>query len=263
MAILSLSRWPVIADGNSSQLVTILVPGTSKRVKLQKDVAPVFAAFLSEWHKTVHSIDYPGALGPDGWEYRVARLGGGWSNHSAAVACDITYDWLKADHQRHMNTTEIAAVNRLLDKYVTADGRRIFGWGGDWKVGTACDEMHVESVQGWSPGARGIYATAADFKAVQTRLGINADGTFAPKPNPAPVPPIHVKAVPAFPGPFGLGASGAHVKAVQLGVGVTADGKFGPITLAAVKKYQRPRPWLWPADGVVGKLTYRGCAKPI
>lgn len=260
MTFYSLSHWPVIADGNSPDLVSITVPGTKKRFTAHKAYAPLAAAFLAEWHVKVHSIDYPGALGPDGWEYRVARLGGGWSNHSAGCAVDVTYDWLKADHQKHMSDVQTAAVHALLNKYVTADGRRVFGWGGDWSVGTAKDEMHIEAAQGWSPGTKGRYATPADFVAVQKRMGIRNDGTVD-RSNGAPIPATG--SIPAFPGKFGLGAKGAHVKAIQKGLGLPQDGVFGPATLAAVKKFQRVRPWLWPADGIVGPRTYKAIAKPV
>ena len=80
-----------------------------------------------------------------------------------------------------------------------------------------------------------------------------------------PVTPIvHVPRIPPFPGTFGLGAKGDHVKAIQKGLGVTVDGVFGPVTKAAVQAYQKKRPWLWPwKPGTVGKLTYKGCAKPV
>ena len=77
------------------------------------------------------------------------------------------------------------------------------------------------------------------------------------------VNPAHIAKVPPFPGKFGLGAKGDHVKAIQLGLRIKVDGIFGPVTKAAVVTFQKKRPWLWPADGVVGPRTYKALAKPV
>jgi len=70
--------------------------------------------------------------------------------------------------------------------------------------------------------------------------------------------------VPKFPGSFGPGSKGPHVAFVQKKLGVDTSegglGTFGPRTRAAVVAFQRKRPWLWPADGVVGPKTYRAIA---
>jgi hypothetical protein len=71
---------------------------------------------------------------------------------------------------------QIAAVHHLLDKYADVSGRRVFGWGGDWTVGTYCDEMHTELAQGWATGAQNRDTTLADVKAVIAHLGITPDG---------------------------------------------------------------------------------------
>ena len=174
----SLNGWPGVATSGPA-LRSIRIPGTGRTVVLEKTCAPLFAAFLSEWHKTVMPIDGSRTyLGPDGWEYRQARTGDGLSNHASGTAVDVRYDVLKSDHQRHMTSSQIAAVHRLLDRYVDDQGRRVFGWGGDWTVGTYCDEMHTELAQGWAIGARGRATTKTDVLAVIKHLGIASDGTF-------------------------------------------------------------------------------------
>jgi hypothetical protein len=183
----SLNGWAGISTSGPA-LARRVVPGTGRAVTLQVDALPLFLAFLADWHKTVMPIDgKPTYLGPDGWEYREARTGAGLSNHASGTAVDVRYDVLKADHQRHMTDAQIAAVHRLLDKYVDKDGRRVFGWGGDWKVGVYCDEMHTELAQSWAIGARGRATTKADVLAVVARLGIRPDGTQAAPAAPLPV----------------------------------------------------------------------------
>lgn len=249
----SLNGWvappPLLATGT--------IPGTTKKITMRKEVLPLFLAYLSEWHKTVHSIDYPGCLGPDGYEYRESRTGAGLSNHSSGTAADVTYDWLKADRLRHMNASQITAVHNLLNKYVTSKGKRIFGWGGDWTVGTYCDEMHTELIQSWSPGSQGANATLADVQDVLKRLGINSDGTFAkPQPSPAPKPPVVLPTVdlsnlqaaaakdPKAPQGYKTYAAGtALVEKALVSEGllpaIWVDGSFGTQTVAAYAAWQR------------------------
>jgi len=177
---LSLNGWPGV-ENSGPALRSIKIPGTNRTVVLEKNCAPLFAAYLADWHKTVLPIDGSRSyLGPDGWEYRQARTGDGLSNHASGTAVDVRYDVLKADHLRHMNALQIKAVHRLLDKYVDDQGRRVFGWGGDWTVGTYCDEMHTELAQSWAIGARGRATTKTDVLAVIKHLGINSDGTTTP-----------------------------------------------------------------------------------
>ena len=172
----SLNGWPGIPLANSKSLATGLVPGTSKHVTLQKDCLPLFLCYLADWHHHVMPIDVKGALGPDGWEYRASRVSANLSNHASGTAVDVRYDVLKADHKRHLTPVQIAAVHKLLDKYVTTSGKRVFGWGGDWTVGTYCDEMHTEIIQSWSPGSHGSNGTLADVRDVITHLRINPQG---------------------------------------------------------------------------------------
>lgn len=170
----SLNGWPAIAKETDKNLKWGTVPGTNKRVLLHKDALAVTLAILSDINKRVIPLD-PGPL--DGWEYRDARLGGGLSNHASGSACDFRYDVLLADRQRHMTDKQRRRMHKLLDKYVTSSGKRVFGWGGDWTEGRSMDEMHLEAIQSWSPGSQGSNATPADFLDCQKFLGIKDDGT--------------------------------------------------------------------------------------
>lgn len=176
----SLNGWPGVATSGPA-LRRIAIPGTHKSVTTEATCAPLFAAFLAEVNVHVVPLD----IGPvDGWEYRQARAADGLSNHASGTAVDVHYSttdpkwpaW-PADNKRHCTDAQIKAMHSLLDKYVDPQGRRVFGWGGDWgKV----DEMHVELAQSWATGARGRATTKTDVLAVIKHLGIARDGTVTP-----------------------------------------------------------------------------------
>lgn len=255
----SLNGWTVVEPtAASTALARRVVPGTTRAVTLQKDALPLFLAYLADWHKTVMPIDGSRSyLGPDGYEYRMARTGAGWSSHSSGTAVDVRYDVLKADHQRHMTPAQIDAVHKLLDKYVDDSGRRVFGWGGDWTVGTFCDEMHTELAQSWAKGARGRATTLADVRAVIARLNIRPDGTIA-KPAP-PAAPWGGKNIGRF------STQRPQIITAQYVLGVKQTGTYLPIIDGAFRNaigaYQDSHPAAFKADGskpgVIGVNLYR------
>lgn len=168
----SLNKWRVITSRSNPMLRTIQVPGTTRKITLRRAVAPVFAAFLADWH-----AEMPKRLklttGPvEGYNYRTSRFTSGLSNHASGTACDIKYDVLKPDNKRHMTDEEREILKRILDRYVTADGHHIFANGYSWKN---CDEMHTELSQGWDVGAK-RYTTFKDVKEVKRRLKIDNQG---------------------------------------------------------------------------------------
>jgi hypothetical protein len=78
------------------------------------------------------------------------------------------------------------------------------------------------------------------------------------KPKPKPKP-----ALPKYPGSkfFKVGAKAQAVKVIQAAFGRPITGTMTKTDVANVKSYQRKRPWLWPADGIVGPKTYAAIAK--
>ena len=78
------------------------------------------------------------------------------------------------------------------------------------------------------------------------------------KPKPKPTKP----ALPKFPGAdkFKVGSKNDAVKVIQIALGRKATGVMTKDDVAGVKKFQRLRPKLWPADGVVGPKTYASLA---
>lgn len=174
----SLNGWPVITPKTATaKLSTGTVPGTKAKVRLDHTFLPLALAVLADIDKKLIKVDQ--GYGPDGWEYREARLGGGWSNHSSGTAVDFRYDVLKADRKKHLTDAQHDVMHAILDKYSLPDGTRVLQWGGDWKVGTAMDEMHIEVAQPWGPKV-GRKITRKDILAVRENLGIRADGTFGP-----------------------------------------------------------------------------------
>lgn len=251
----TLNGWPGVATGGPA-LARRVVPGTTRAVTLQADALPLFLAYLADWHKTVMPIDGSRSyLGPDGWEYREARTGAGLSNHASGTAVDVRYDVLKADHQRHMTPAQITAVHRLLDKYVDDQGRRVFGWGGDWTVGKACDEMHTELAQAWAVGARNRPTTLADVRAVIKRLGIRPDGTV---PNPSAPYPGH---------PIGWGSTGPAIKTLERCFGLPITGVFAKPLRNKIATWQISHPGPWAKDrvgpGAAGPSLYAGIVKKL
>jgi hypothetical protein len=151
------------------------IPTVGRQILVNRIAARAFAAFYADWQRLM-----PKRLslttGPlDAWEYREARKADGLSNHAGGVAVDVRYDILKADGKAHMSEREAKIVRKLLDVYVTPDGRRIFGWGGDWSP--YVDEMHLEIAQGWAIGSGGQDITAEDVRSCIKHLRIKRDGT--------------------------------------------------------------------------------------
>ena len=80
---------------------------------------------------------------------------------------------------------------------------------------------------------------------------------------PAPAKPKPTKpALPKFPGAdkFKVGSKNDAVKVIQIALGRKATGVMTKDDVAGVKKFQRLRPKLWPADGIVGPKTYASLA---
>jgi len=387
MTQITLNGWQAI-EGASPLLATGTVPGTTKQVTVRKETLGVWLGFLS----LVNQFVVPLHLGPvDGWQYRNARMASAYlSNHASGTAVDIHYTtsdahwpaW-PADHLQHCSLSQIKNMNRLMDLFTTTSGKRIFGWGGDWTVGSYCDSMHIELIQAWEPKAKGANCTLADVVNVQHKLGISANGLlsvhtrkaaaltpqeigrfaygagfrgqglimaiaeayaesgghplevstnhdpgrtrdrglwqinshwhsevtdaqafnpitaaratfvisrgghdwsswssyhngaykkFLPiartaaslvTPRAAHAAPVARFVVPKFPGNMTMGAHGPAVVACQRGLRIAADGQFGPATLAAVRRFQKLHPGLWPVDGIVGPKTYALVTKNV
>jgi hypothetical protein len=66
------------------------------------------------------------------------------------------------------------------------------------------------------------------------------------------------KKLPKYPGTsrFRVGSRGEAIRVIQTAFGNKVNGIMSVGDLNDVKAFQRKRPWLWPADGIVGPRTY-------
>lgn len=168
----SLNGWPVIKRWADPRLRAIPIPGTKRTVRLNRSVAPVFASFLADWHAEMPKRLHLNTGPVDGWNFRKSRFSNNYSNHASGTAVDLRYDVLKPDGKPHMNQTEKKTLNKILDRYKTADGHRIFANGEWWNKP---DGMHTELSQSWDRGAL-RNTTLKDVKEVQRLLGIDKNG---------------------------------------------------------------------------------------
>jgi hypothetical protein len=263
----SLNGWSVIPSSSSPLLRVIAIPGTTKKVRVRAEIAPVFAAALSLVHQHVINLN-PGTTA--GYCYRQARMSNGFSNHASGTAVDMRYDVWTAAHKQFATPDQIRAMHAIMDQFRTTAGKRIFGWGGDWSS-AFLDDMHLEIGQDWQPGV-GSFVSAVDVQNVQKRLHIDANGHFtktAPTVPTGPHTPAHaLTKIPPFPGAFKVGAHGPYVKSLQTGLvrhgfKLVCDGKFGAQTKAAVVAIQKKNRKLQPADGIVGPVFYKTFAVAI
>lgn len=193
MPAVSLNGWPVLDDGDP-RIATGTIPGTTRRLTLNRVCLPLFLHFCAAWNKEMPArlkLTNP-ANEVDGLEVRQARNASGYSNHASGTAVDLAYRVLNADNQRHMTDAEQAILRAILNRYRTRDGHLVLSNGYLWRH---VDEMHTELSQGWQQGAK-RNTTEADVLEVCKRLGIRADGTSSligriigklPTPKPKPV----------------------------------------------------------------------------
>lgn len=172
----SLNGWPAITSAASNDLRTITIPGTKRRITVQKDAAPLFAAFYADWQREMTKRMKLDTGMIAGWNYRMSRFATSrLSNHASGTAVDALNDTvLPADGQAHMTVEEKQILDNILSRYVTDDGHRVLANGEWWNVPHK-DGMHTELSQEWDRYAK-RNTTLADVKNVIKRLGIDNDG---------------------------------------------------------------------------------------
>lgn len=176
MSETSLNGWPTIKTANDPDLVEILIPGTSHKIRAARYVHVVFAAFLADWNRLMPArLKLTQGQDVACWVYRQARHANGFSNHASGTAVDVCNNTvLKADNQKHMTKEEVTILNRILANYVTHDGHHILANGEHWGM---ADGMHTEISQAWDTAAGAKRnTTMADVMEVIHHLQIDSKG---------------------------------------------------------------------------------------
>ena len=169
----SINGWPVL-EPTSTQLVSMTVPGTTRRIRMRADVIPLFLALASEYSHSIDAIDQ-GTLDDWGYAYRQSRMSSAWSDHSSGTALDLNAStegrqgtgplawWKSAQHY--------VLATRLKAKYGVVIWGGSKALGGDYQYEKNWDWMH------WAirPGT-----TLAQVQAKIKELGIQPDGTTIP-----------------------------------------------------------------------------------
>lgn len=133
----SQNGWVASANRGAIKIKNYIIPGTTRNMTCAEAVAPIFMAFLAEFHKSIEPID-EGIF--DDYGYATPKLIPGsdvYSNHSSGTACDINssrHPW----HRRTYKPFKKRKIRKLAAKF----GLR---WGGDYK--NSVDEMHFEVVE--------------------------------------------------------------------------------------------------------------------
>ena len=159
------------------------------------------------------------------------------NNRGSVNAFDITYPGVDPK-------AIIAAVSKHPAGNYVIFNRKIYRRSNGWKA---------EPYSGASPHTEHLHVSI-----LQT---VAAEQSKAKWLTVAPVRPVR-KPLPAYPGKsaFQVRDTGEHIKVVQRGVGNKVTGVMSVGDKNKVKSFQRVRPLLWPADGVVGPKTYRALA---
>ena len=172
------------------------------------------------------------------------------NSRGSVNAIDITYPGVDPD-------VIIAAVKKHPSAAYVIFNRKIYTSSGGWKA---------EPYSGISPHTEHLHISIKQsVKAEQSKVKWFTATPTPAKPTPAkPTPgkPAAKPALPKFPGAdkFKVGSKNPAVKVVQYAFGHAPTGTMTQNDVNAVKRFQRLRPKLWPADGVVGQKTYAALA---
>lgn len=186
------------------------------------------------------------AKGSDGWlgdTAHSARVSDHNPDRYSGVvrALDITAKGIKplelvAAAKRHPSTAYVI-YNRIIYS-------RTYGW-------------QARAYKGANPHTEHVHVSIQHTKAAE--LSKAKWFTAAPVKKPA----VSKPKLPAYKGAKYLRYKNKSeaVKVVQLALGRPVTGVMSKADVQAVAKFQRVRPWLWPADGVIGPKTWNALVR--
>ena len=164
----SINGWNVITTSDSPDLAVGTIPGTSIKLRGNKNVLPLFLALSAEYGKTVSPLR-PNECGM--WNPRKARMANAWSDHASGTAVDLNWNHEGAMGSHGgmitMSKSQIAECRALAAKYNVM-------WGGDYHNPSAWDPMHFAVKPGYGSMAMGLTIKS---------LFIQPDGTIKPSLN--------------------------------------------------------------------------------
>ena len=165
------------------------------------------------------------------------------NSRGSVNAIDITYPGVDPD-------VVIAAVKKHPSAAYVIFNRHIY---------SATDGWVKKPYTGISPHTEHLHISIKQSVKAENST-VKWFGTVAKKA-PAKKPTAKPK-LPAYPGAGKLKVGGKvpAVKVVQTALGNPVTGTLTAADVADVKRFQRLRPKLWPADGVIGPKTYASLA---
>lgn len=222
----SINGFTVVQYGDPL-LGTYTVPGSTTRLSVRDEVAPLLIGFARDFNREVEPLNPKSC-----WGHAPKKIPGSnsWSFHAPGIALDLNASQHPEYRRGTFSAAQVTAIRRLLARYSYA-GKSLFRWGGDYV--SKGDEMHFELIQSrsnclnavrllQSPAPQSWYTGAPG-----SRLVVLRDPMMR----------------------------GDDVKVIQRAIGgVTIDGWYGPKTEASVKVFQRSRGLV--ADGDVGPKTW-------
>lgn len=174
MAPTTINGWSLISGYGDPRLTTGTVPGTTRTIRMHRDVLPLFLHFASKYHTKIAPID-KGQL--DDWGYaapRTGRASTSWSDHSSGTALDLNA--AKEGAQGPGNLAWWQKHDRAKTMTALVKNHKVLMWGGaticggSYKQPQNWDWMHVAIKPGVS--LRKVRRTIK-------KLRITPDGTKA------------------------------------------------------------------------------------
>lgn len=219
--------FTVIPAYGDPLLGTYLVPGTSIKLTLRKEVAPLLLAVARDFDREVEALK-AGQCG--GFNPRKIAGSTSWSRHALGCAIDLNWQLHPMGKANTFTAVKQAAIRRILARY-TYQGKQIIRWGGTYSAGNR-DDMHLEV-----NAERAVILAAV--KALQTPAK-PTDGTSKPGSR------VLKLAAPAMHGP--------DVAFLRRWVGAPAGDVFDAAAKARVVRYQKIVGLI--PDGIAGQATW-------